>query len=195
MSNIKSNRSPLLAAKYMLTANNVCVTLSACALLALINWHSILNRIENRYLHFLLIAIAIIICATSLLASIGTKIILTKDWIVVICNGNNDKLASKRDLVYSYLFIETNAMLLRIDQTTMIVSPLLAGQLMTSFGISAGLYAIIGWNLCSFAVEYFLLIAIYRSVPMLAQKSAIRQGISDLTKMAGNSNLQQLLSF
>ncbi len=79
----------------MLTANNACVTLSAVALVALINWHLDLSHIWNGYLRLLLIAVSIAICAASLLASIGTKIILTKDWVVVICAGNNDKLASK----------------------------------------------------------------------------------------------------
>ncbi len=57
-----------------------------------------------------------------------------------------------------------NAVLLRINLTCMIVSPIVAGQLMTSFGMTTGLAFIAAWNLVSYVAEYWLLWIVYNAV-------------------------------
>uniref|UniRef100_A0A915K8Q4 Solute carrier family 40 member n=1 Tax=Romanomermis culicivorax TaxID=13658 RepID=A0A915K8Q4_ROMCU len=102
---------------------------------------------------------SIFLCAVSTLASCGTKICISKDWVVVMSNGNKELLA------------DINAWMVRLDLTSMILSPLIAGQIMTSFGQAAGCLYIALWNLLSFIVEYFVLRSIYYSCPALAKKS------------------------
>uniref|UniRef100_A0A914V179 Solute carrier family 40 member n=1 Tax=Plectus sambesii TaxID=2011161 RepID=A0A914V179_9BILA len=64
-------------------------------------------------------------------------------------------------------------MMLRIDLTTMILSPLIAGQLMTSISIVAGCLFITVWNLCSWGIEFWLLNVVYAAVPALSVKQTL----------------------
>ena len=60
-----------------------------------------------------------------------------------------------------------------IDLGTFILAPVLVGQLMTFLSPVAAAGFMAGWNVVSLAVEYWLLIRVYRSVPQLARpKSA-----------------------
>lgn len=61
-------------------------------------------------------------------------------------------------------------MMVRIDMTAYVLSPLLAGQVMWSFGTGWGCAFIAFWNIGSFAVEYYTLWAIYQACPALAVK-------------------------
>jgi len=63
-----------------------------------------------------------------------------------------------------------NAWMARLDLTSMILSPLIAGQIMTSFGRVTGCAYIASWNVGSFVLEYFALRSLYKSCPMLAVK-------------------------
>jgi hypothetical protein len=65
--------------------------LSAICLIAVQHWD--ISPIWNGTLRTLLIVIVILLSTLSLLAQTGTKICLTKDWVVVICNDEKDKLA------------------------------------------------------------------------------------------------------
>ena len=60
--------------------------------------------------------------------------------------------------------------MLRIDLTAMILSPLIAGQLMTSINVAAGSLFITAWNLCSWGIEFWLLNVVYAAVPALSVK-------------------------
>lgn len=50
--------------------------------------------IWNGGLQMLLVSLSIILCAVSVLASMGTKICMSKDWVVVISGCDKEKLAS-----------------------------------------------------------------------------------------------------
>ena len=65
---------------------------------------------------------------------------------------------------------EMTATLRRIDQTTLIMAPIATGQVMTYAGLENGALFIGVWNLCSVAVEYYLMWKVYTTVPALAHK-------------------------
>ena len=67
---------------------------------------------------------------------------------------------------------EMTATLRRIDQTTLIVAPIATGQVMTYAGLENGALVIGAWNLCSVAVEYYLMWKVYTTVPALAHKQS-----------------------
>lgn len=66
-------------------------------------------------------------------------------------------------------------MMVRIDMTAMVLSPLLAGQVMTSFNTGWGCAFIGFWNIISFVIEYYMLWAVYKSCPALAVKAQRQQ--------------------
>uniref|UniRef100_A0A914WA28 Solute carrier family 40 member n=1 Tax=Plectus sambesii TaxID=2011161 RepID=A0A914WA28_9BILA len=156
----------LTAARTTLTINNITVTVSATFLLSIFVWKDALENAWNGWLQTILIVSAIFLCSVSTLASLGTKIAITKDWVVAMSDHDRNKLA------------EMNAMMLRIDLTAMILSPLIAGQLMTSVSVVAGCLFITAWNICSWGVEYWLLNSVYRSAPVLAVKQSPDQALA-----------------
>ena len=90
------------------------------------------------------------------LASVGQKIVVEKDWIVVIAGDDENRLSSM------------NAVFRTIDLTALVLSPSFAG-LIFDFGSSETTAAVIGvWNLVSVIVEYALLTIIYKKFPGLA---------------------------
>ena len=102
----------------------------------------------------------IFVSAIANLASIGSKITVEKDWIVIISENDDDLLA------------KMNATFRTIDLTCLVIAPMMAGFVFawTSTEIAAGVIAV--WNLTSVFVEYYLLKVIYDKVPKIAvQKS------------------------
>ena len=91
------------------------------------------------------------------LASVGCKIVIERDWIVVVASGDDNKLATM------------NAVFRTIDLTALVLSPAFAG-LIFDFASDAAVALTIGiWNIVSVVVEYYLLILIYREFPDLAK--------------------------
>lgn len=52
-----------------------------------------IRSIWNGTLSILMISFSIVLCAFSVLANAGTRICITKDWVVVICGSDKEKLA------------------------------------------------------------------------------------------------------
>ena len=75
----------------------------------------------------------------------GTVILIQRDWIVVIANGDKDNLA------------KMNSVLRTIELTTYIVAPIVVGQLFHFAGYIFTGFFIAGWNVVSVALEYLLL--------------------------------------
>ena len=95
------------------------------------------------------------------LASVGQKIVVEKDWIVVVAGDNENRLASM------------NAVFRTIDLTALVLSPSFAG-LIFDFASNEVTAAVIGiWNLVSVVLEYTLLILIYNKFPGLADAKKI----------------------
>ena len=92
----------IVAAKTFLLVNNLSMGLCA-VILGIYLWctpsssgeeeNSEDEVMENPAAKWSVVVISILLCTIAKLASAGTVILMQKDWIVVIANGNNDKLA------------------------------------------------------------------------------------------------------
>ena len=98
------------------------------------------------------VAVVIAFSSASKLASTGTTIVVQKDWLVVICDGDLDRLAAM------------NSVLRTVGLTTFILAPVAAGQLFSLAGHVWTGVAVAAWNLASVGLEYTLLHLIYRLV-------------------------------
>ena len=99
----------------------------------------------------------IVVSDVANLASVGCKIVIERDWIVVVASGDDNKLATM------------NAVFRTIDLTALVLSPAFAG-LIFDFASDAAVALTIGiWNIVSVVLEYYLLILIYREFPDLAK--------------------------
>jgi iron-regulated transporter 1 len=99
------------------------------------------------------------------LASIGYKISIEKDWVVVIAQGNKAMLAN------------LNAVTRAIDLTAKILAPTCVGLIMSYGSLMLSAIVIACWNLVSVFVEYGMLKIVYKKVPELANKK-LRTGFA-----------------
>jgi len=100
----------------------------------------------------------ILFSTISNLATVGTKICVEKDWLVVIAGeGRGDRLASM------------NSVFRTIDLTCMVIAPLGAGLVFDWASTSVAAASIAAWNLISLILELRLLLNIYRQFPQLAE--------------------------
>jgi len=145
----------LFAAKTFLIIQNTCVSLCAVLLSWFIVYKSEHPEISDWWV-LLVSVIAIILASVARLASSGVNIIIQKDWIVIIADHDNDKLA------------KMNSILRTIELTTYMLAPAAGGFLFSYIGDRGTGIFIAAWNILSVCLEYLLLIQIFRSHPKLA---------------------------
>ncbi|KAK0063684.1 solute carrier family 40 member 1, partial [Biomphalaria pfeifferi] len=105
-----------------------------------------------RYAAYVLITL---LCVISQLASMARKIAVEKDWVVEMCGGDHDRLATM------------TATLRRIDLSTQILAPLATGFIMGYSGVEFGAVFIGAWTFVSVFMAYYLLWKLYNTVPAL----------------------------
>jgi len=165
--NFIDSRERLTAAKTFLIIQNVSVAFNCGILATYLNWRDEAAENFGSWVTPVMAAVSIGLGLVSNLASAGSKIVVEKDWIVVIAGDDEDKLAS------------LNSIYRTIDLVCLTAAPSLAGILFTysssdtynSYVITA---IVIGaWNVCSVIFEYLLLVSIYRQFPALAKKPTL----------------------
>ena len=147
----------LKAARVFLAVQNAS-TAVCCAGLALYFWRE--EDLLTRWQHWnTVVALGVILVADiAHIASQGTKIVVVRDWIVVIAGGDKDRLAA------------INSVFVTIDLVCSLLAPLLAGFLFEYIGDIFTAVFLGSWNVVSVVFEYNLLAGIYHQYPELAQK-------------------------
>ena len=84
------------------------------------------------------------------LASVGCKIVIERDWIVIVASGDQNKLATM------------NSVFRTIDLTALVISPAFAGFIFDFASDEVAAATIGTWNVVSVFVEYYLLVKIYK---------------------------------
>jgi len=155
----------LTSAQVFLTLQNILVALD-CFLLAAYfyvpEWFDDLFKSPETSVN-VVSGVVIAIATLANLASVGSKIVLEKDWIVVVSMNDPERLASM------------NAVFRTIDLLTLMLSPIVGGLLFDFVGYSFAAIFIGCWNVVSVIVEYLLLILIYRDFPELARKDHLER--------------------
>lgn len=100
---------------------------------------------------------AIILTIFANLASVGLKISVEKDWIVLIAGDDEDRLA------------KLNATFRSIDLMCLIIAPMAGGFIFDYVSVGAAAIAIGAWNVFSVFLEYFFLKMIYNRFPDLSR--------------------------
>jgi len=151
-----SNR--LKAAKTFLVVQNLFVAIDCCIFAVYFHWSSEIVEQFGEWIKVVIAIVTIILALLSHLASAGSKIVVEKDWIVVISGGNDDKLA------------KLNSIFRTIDLLCHTVAPSLTGVLFSTATYAVTAVAIAGWNIVSVVAEYALLVSIYQQFSDLAKK-------------------------
>lgn len=166
------DRTPRLrAVGLLLVLANLFVLLCALCILAYLK-----QLTKDTIALKVLQGVIILFGALANLAGVGEKICVSKDWLVVVCKGDRDLLAT------------TNALIRRIDLSVKVLAPICVGFLMSVVSSWAGLLFICIWNIITMFAEYFLLWHVYNNDKDLRHKAAVPSGNEDTTTNNGNED-------
>ena len=150
----------MTSAKTFLVVQNVSVA-ACCAVLGAFFWQEtwFVSVFGSEYWARFTVAVAVILLAdVANLASLGSKIVVEKDWIVVIAGNDQDRLAT------------INTVFRTLDLVSNLLAPAICGVIFDFLAYEDAALFIAAWNLVSVAVEYGLLSLIYAENPQLAVK-------------------------
>lgn len=92
------------------------------------------------------------------LASLGTRVAIKKDWVVVLTHSDTGRLAV------------VNAIMRGIDLLCEICAPMAFGVVLAATGVGNALLFVAVWNALSFFPELYLLLRVYRASPLLRRR-------------------------
>uniref|UniRef100_A0A0K0FTW1 Solute carrier family 40 member n=1 Tax=Strongyloides venezuelensis TaxID=75913 RepID=A0A0K0FTW1_STRVS len=147
----KQNRMKSIC--FVLFINNIFISL--CVLIYMI----ILRMNTDNTYYDLLMYIGLLLNGISEIASDGERMLLSKDWILVLINNDQSKLCEK------------NATMTTLDQSTCIVAPIFIGILLKNFNYDIICLIFMIWNLISWIAEYLLIKKLYNNNISLHEKS------------------------
>uniref|UniRef100_A0A914CF66 Solute carrier family 40 member n=1 Tax=Acrobeloides nanus TaxID=290746 RepID=A0A914CF66_9BILA len=114
---------------------------------------------EVKNLRFALLILALVAKALSRCSSQSEKMVLTKDWLVILTEREDKNSLSEKNSTMSI-----------IDQITLIIAPIISGYLCRSIGSFYACFVMLTWNLVSWVVERYLLIRLYKDVKGLSMR-------------------------
>ncbi|KAG7159414.1 Solute carrier family 40 member 1-like [Homarus americanus] len=155
--------SRLRTAQLSLSIQNIMVCFCAAILVLITTQRQIFTAWDG----WSLVVAEGFVILTACIAQIGTlgsKLAIEKDWILVICGQDNARLAGM------------NSVLRSVDLSTEVLAPVIVGAIMTGFGMAAGGIAIACWNVASLFVEYSLLHHLFYSNTDLQKPKKIDEG-------------------
>nr|XP_045601308.1 solute carrier family 40 member 1-like isoform X1 [Procambarus clarkii]XP_045601309.1 solute carrier family 40 member 1-like isoform X1 [Procambarus clarkii] len=157
--------SRLTAAQLSLSLQNIMVCCCAALLVIITTQQHIFTAWDG---WSLIVAEGFVILTACLacIGSLGSKLSIEKDWIIVICGKDKNELA------------KVNSVLRTVDLSTEVLAPIIVGVIMTAFGMAVGGIAIASWNVGSLFVEYGLLHHLFYSNADL-QKPKLKESISN----------------
>lgn len=147
----------LRAAQVLLVLQNSAVLLACVVLAVFFQYYDELVAVYLWLEVVLIVAVAVLALLANLVSH-GLKIVVEKDWIVVIAGDSDARLA------------RLNSNFRTIDLSCQTFGPIICGFVF-SFAHPMVAASVIGaWNLVSVVLEYMLLQAIYKDFPKLEQK-------------------------
>ncbi|PSN34502.1 hypothetical protein C0J52_13402 [Blattella germanica] len=142
----------------LVVQNSMLVVCAATVAILFGCWDDILAVWDGNLL-IVLQTVIVLTASISRVASIASMIIMQKDWIVVLANGDLNHLA------------KVNSAFRAIDLLTQVVAPVVVGIVQDQISKLISAVSIAVWNICSMFVEYYLLWLIYKENPNLSVKS------------------------
>ncbi|KAK9124653.1 hypothetical protein Sjap_014255 [Stephania japonica] len=125
--------------------------------------------------------------AVGVLATLAGTILVEREWLVVIANGQSPEILTRM-----------NSVIRRIDLICKLFAPVLTGFIVSFLSLKASAVTLAVWSTLSVWLQYWLLISVYNGVPSLSennQNKMARLGESDqVTSSPASSTTWALLS-
>ncbi|CAG0921500.1 unnamed protein product [Notodromas monacha] len=170
----------LKAARTALLVQNGSVVICAAVLIALLSFSA---QWEAQGLHNLVIVfqvIVVLIADVASLAAESQRLILERDWIVVISGQDHADLARMNSLFKSIYLIAG------------IAAPFLVGSVMSLLSPLTAAVFLAAWNIVSLTIEYILLMLILKKVPQLSVPRSQERKISENTPLLHSEKVEEV---
>lgn len=160
------SNSRLRTAQISLSVQNLMVCVCAALLVVITTQRQYFTAWDGWSLILAEAGVILSACLAQI-GTLGCKLAIEKDWIIVICGKDKTTLA------------RMNSVLRTVDLSTEVLAPVIVGTVMTAFGLAAGGIVIAAWNVGSLLVEYGLLHHLYYSSPDLQKSKNVTVNESD----------------
>ncbi|CEF59788.1 Solute carrier family 40 member 1 [Strongyloides ratti] len=147
------NQNRMKSISVVLFLNNIFVSLCAITYMFILRIKN--ESYDNTF--DMLIYIGLILNSISEVASQAERMLLSKDWILVIIDNDKNKLSKK------------NATMTILDQIMCVIAPILIGILLKTINYDIICIIFMVWNLISWIIEYFLIRNLYMENVKLQQ--------------------------
>uniref|UniRef100_A0ACD5ZXA0 Uncharacterized protein n=1 Tax=Avena sativa TaxID=4498 RepID=A0ACD5ZXA0_AVESA len=102
--------------------------------------------------------------ALAALSTLAGTILIEREWVVVICNGEPASVLTN-----------TNSVIRRIDLSCKLLAPVLSGFVISFVSTQASAVALALWNVASVGLEYWLFVSVYNGMPALGENVQLRR--------------------
>ncbi|KAL1331153.1 hypothetical protein HN51_048407 [Arachis hypogaea] len=118
----------------------------------------------TNFLVFIQLVVLINVCGgISVLSTLAGTILIERDWLLVISEGEPPELLTKM-----------NSVTRRIDLTCKLLAPVITGFIISFLSLKASAITLALWNTVSVWVEYWLFSSVYNGIPALKQSNQRR---------------------
>jgi len=168
----------LVAARTFLIIQNTMTTVS-CTILAV--YFGFESSMSATWIYLSVTVSTIAIASLATLASLGSKIVVEKDWVPAIAGGNENVLTV------------INSRFRTLDLICNLLAPLLAGVVFFIGSFEAAVFIGV-WNLVSCPFEYGLLRSVFNNFPVLANKVPYGTGDTQEASTSPSSSWRSVLT-
>ncbi|XP_058110463.1 solute carrier family 40 member 1-like isoform X2 [Magnolia sinica] len=123
--------------------------------------------------------------AVGVLSSLAGTILIEREWVVVISNGQPPEVLTKM-----------NSVIRRIDLICKLFAPVVTGFIISFISLQASAVTLALWNIVSVSLQYWLLMSVYNGIPALSEssrKKTMNVGVTD--PLGSSSDLMETESF
>ncbi|KAF3330448.1 solute carrier family 40 member 1-like isoform X3 [Carex littledalei] len=110
-----------------------------------------------------LIVVTNLFGAVGVLSTLAGTILIEREWVVVMSNGEPPELLTKM-----------NSVIRRIDLSCKLLAPVFTGFIISFISLRASAIIFSVWNIVSVLLEYWLLASVYNGVPSLSESDQRR---------------------
>ncbi|KAF8402546.1 hypothetical protein HHK36_010631 [Tetracentron sinense] len=146
-----------------LLTQNLSFMVAGCTVIALLVYSSL--KLTNFTAFIALIILTNVSGAVAVLSTLAGTILIEREWVVVISNGQSQEVLTKM-----------NTVIRRIDLICKLFAPVFTGIIISFISLKASAMTLALWNISSVCLQYWLLISVYNGIPALGESSQKRIG-------------------
>ncbi|KAK8582537.1 hypothetical protein V6N13_069312 [Hibiscus sabdariffa] len=144
-----------------LVTQNLSFIIAGCSVTALLVIPSL--KFTKFVVFITLVILTNISGAVGVLSTLAGTILVEREWLVVIAEGNPPSLLT-----------DMNSVIRRIDLTCKLVAPVISGLIISFVSLEASAMAFALWTTITVWVEYWLFMSVYNGIPALGINSSRR---------------------